>query len=252
MNIAFDIGGTNMRIAAADGESLGEIRKVPTPQNLAEGVAAFAQIAKELTGGMIGAAAGGVPGSVAEDGSLYDAPNLAGWMEGNVTKELSAALGVPARLFNDTVVIGYAELKHGGGRGSSNIVYITVSTGVGGALINEDDLSKCSLLTELEIKRTMEGQISGTAIKKKFGIHPKDLDSLDERNKLADILADGLGIVTEAWKPSLFVIGGSMITGQNPIPLERVRETFTAVPVKMAELKDDGGLIGAAAIAAQS
>ena len=88
-------------------------------------------------------------------------------------------------------------------------------------------------------------------MQKKFGIHPKDLDSLEERNKLADILARGLSEIYEKWKPDVFVIGGSMIVGVNPIPLERVCEKFTAVPVKMAELGDNGGLIGGAILTEQ-
>jgi hypothetical protein len=40
-----------------------------------------------------------------------------------------------------------------------------------------------------------------------------------------------------------------MIVGINPIPLERVREKFTAVPVQMAALGDNGGLMGAMILA---
>ena len=243
-----------MRVAGADGGVLGEVRKVPTPQEPKEGIAMLARIAHELGGKELTAAIGDVPSSIDGSGRMYDAPNLPLWDGMNIVEELSRALGTPARVLNDTVVVGYGEMQKGAGRRFSRVAYITVSTGVGGALINTGDVSKSPLLTELGVlKPRLESQISGTAVSKKFGIHPKELDSLDERNKLADILAEGLAEIAAAWKPDVFVLGGSMIVGVNPIPLERVREQLRArgdveVPVRMAELGDNGGLIGAVAL----
>ena len=240
-----------MRVAAAYDGELGEIRKVPTPQDPKQGIALLVQIVKELSQGTPEKIAGDVPGSIDGEGRL-DALNLPLWEGMKVAEEVSRALDVPTQVFNDAVLIGYGEARGGGGKGFARVVYMTVSTGFGGALV-KDDLAKSPLLgSEFpELKPRIEAQISGTAVRKKFGIHPKDLDSLDERNKLADILAEGLAEIYETWKPDVFVIGGSMIVGVNPIPLERVREKFTAVPVKMAELGDNGGLIGGAILAMQ-
>lgn len=245
MNIVFDIGGTNMRVAAAEGDTLGEVRKVPTPQDPKEGVTTLVQLARKLGGGSIGKAAGDVPSSIDSGGRMYDAESLPAWNGVHVAEEISRALGVPTRVLNDAVVVGLGEAQRGGGRGFSSVAYLTVSTGVGGALIKSEVSQSPILQADFEeLKRNLNEQISGTAVQKKFGIHPKELDSLEERNKLADILAAGLTEIYEKWKPDVFVLGGSMIVGVNPIPLERVREKFTAVPVKMAELGDNGGLIG--------
>ncbi len=251
MNIVFDIGGTNMRVATAQNGELGEIKKVPTPQDPAEGIAMLGQIARELSGGTIEKAIGDVPSTVEADGRMSDPPHLPAWLGVNIVEVISKELGVAAHVFNDTAVIGYGELKRGAGKGFEKIAYITVSTGVGGTFVDDDDFARREVLGVAFpiLKRSLEAHISGTAVQKKFGIHPKDLDSLEERNKLADILATALVEVVEKWKPDVFVIGGSMIVGVNPIPLERVREKFTAVPVKMAELGDNGGLIGGAILA---
>jgi len=254
MKIVFDIGGTNMRIALAEGEALREIRKVPTPQNAKDGVEMLARIAHELAGKELTAAVGDVPSSVDSGGHMYNATNLPQWEGTNIVGELSHALGTSVRVLNDTVVVGYGETQKGAGRGFQRVAYITVSTGVGGALIDVNDVSKSPLLAELgAVKPRLEAQVSGTAVRKKFGIHPKDLESLEEREKLADILAGGLAEIAAAWKPDVFVLGGSMIVGTNPVPLERAEESLRArgveVPVKMAELEDNGGLIGACVLA---
>lgn len=253
MRVVFDIGGTNMRVAATDGETLGEIRKVPTPKDPKEGIATLVHIVRELDSSIIESAAGDVAGSISREGTIFDATNLPAWEGVNIAEEISRALGAPVRVLNDAVVVGFGEAERGSGKGFPVVAYITVSTGVGGARINRKDLSKSVLLAEFgALKQRLHEEVSGTAVSKKFGIHPKELDSIDERNRLADILAEGLAELAAAWKPDVFVLGGSMIVGINPIPLERVQETLHArsiqVPVRMAELGDNGGLYGAAAL----
>ncbi len=244
--ITFDIGGTNMRVATATADELGEIKKVPTPKDLEEGITQLTQLARRL-GGAFTAAGGDIAGRVSEEGILSDARNLRAWEGVNVVQKISEALGVPVRVYNDAIVVGLGEAKVGAGKGFSRVAYITVSTGVGGALVQEENLAASPLLGDLILTvGDLESQISGTAIQKKFGINPKDLDSLDERNMLADILAAGLAEIAEMWNPDVFVLGGSMIVGKNPIPLERVSQTFAglaaAIPsIKMATLGDNGG-----------
>jgi len=252
MYIVFDIGGTNMRIAGVEDGVLGEVHKVLTPKNPDEGISTLVSIAKEIAGKkVIDAGGGDVAGSVAADGKIFDAKNLPQWEGIGIARELSERFGAPVRVANDCVVVGLGELEHGAGKGFSDIVYITVSTGVGGAHVVSDDILRSPVLADDvdQLKEKLEEQISGTAVQKKFGIEPKNLDSLDERNKLADILAQGLKEIIEAWPCEAVILGGSMITGINPIPLERVSATLSSLMpnppvIKMAELGDSGGLHG--------
>lgn len=259
MNIVFDIGGTNMRIATASGRTLGEITKVPTPKDSHEGMAKFAEIARGLAGtASVATLAGSISGRVDAEGVVYGARNLTAWNGLNIVEELSKIFGVPARVVNDCEIVGLGEAHEGAGKGASVLAYVTVSTGVGGACIVDGKIDFAAtdfLVGSIPLRGSdLEDLVSGTAVRKKFGVEPKDLESIDERNALADILAEGLVKVVEKWSPDTIVLGGSMIVGKNPIPLERVTESLARLvaqpPVlKMAQLGDNGGLIGAAILA---
>jgi len=249
MNIVFDIGGTNMRIATTEGDVLKEIRKIPTPKDPRSGLEAFTRVARELASDGVDAIGGGIAADYIRDGVLSGASNLPEWNGVDLAHEFDSVFHAPVSIVNDTVAAGIGEKTKGAGRGHERVAYMTVSTGVGGTCIGED-IGASPILRELqELIGDLESQISGTAIRKKFGIEPKDLDSLEERNALADILAEALKKIAGAWQPDIFVLGGSMILGVNPIPLERVREKFSVVPASMAELGDQSGLIGGAVLA---
>jgi len=246
-----------MRVAAATDEKLEEIGKIPTPKDPAEAMARFSELAKSVSkGAAISAVAGSIRGRVVDGIFLYD-KILEAWEGLPIVDTMSRSLGAPVSIVHDTAAIGVGEVFEGAGRGSKICAYVTVSTGVGGDRIIDGKVDITTYNPEMGRQKVngidLEDQISGTAIQKKFGIHPKDLESVDERNKLADILAEGLYNSALHWVPDTFVVGGSMIIGQNPIPLERtaakLREMLvmypTAPAVKKAELGDDGGLRGA-------
>jgi glucokinase len=68
-------------------------------------------------------------------GLVLSPPNLPGWDEVPVTRELEAALGCPAFLKNDANACALAEWRYGAGRGVRNMVFLTFGTGMGGGLI---------------------------------------------------------------------------------------------------------------------
>lgn len=256
MNTVFDIGGTNMRVASAEGRKLVEIRKVPTPKNAKEGIATLLeQIYALAQDAQIKVVAGCVAGNVNDVGEIWGARNLRDWEGINIVQELSGALKVPVRVVNDGGGVGLGEAYEGAGKGAKVLAYVTVSTGVGGARIVGGNIDVSGGVGDTPLDGSdLENLVSGTAVKKKFGVEPKNLESLEERNKLADLLARGLVAVIQKWQPDTIVLGGSMIVGINPIPLERVTTTLqTLLPnpptVKMAQLGDNGGLIGAAILA---
>ncbi len=256
MYIVCDIGGTNMPVAAVSGDTLGEIKKIPTPKDPEEGIATFATLARECAHGET---IEGVAGCIAADkitdtGEMSGARNLPAWEQMNITSGLSNVLGAPVHLVNDAALAGLGEAFFGAGRGAESVAYITVSTGVGGGWIVNGKIAGSGGTAEVKINGVdLESLVSGTAVMKKFGIHPKDLSSLDERNKLADLLAEGLSVIAKKWPSEVIVLGGSMIVGINPIPLSRVQESFTKLvqkppTIKMAELGDSGGLWGGIAL----
>jgi len=76
----------------------------------------------------------GVPGPVKGDGTVIVAVNL-GWKDTNVNNELEELTGIKVKASNDANVAALGEMWRGGGQGYSNVVAVTLGTGVGGGII---------------------------------------------------------------------------------------------------------------------
>ena len=76
----------------------------------------------------------GVPGPVLADGTVNKCVNL-GWGRFNAAAALERISGLPVRCGNDANVAALGEQWKGGGAGLSNIVMVTLGTGVGGGII---------------------------------------------------------------------------------------------------------------------
>lgn len=81
------------------------------------------------------------PGAVdAYSGVVPEAPQLIGWRDVPLTRIMEERLGVPVWLENDANAAALGENRYGAGRGTKYMLYITVSTGVGGGIIIDGDL----------------------------------------------------------------------------------------------------------------
>lgn len=138
-----DIGGTTCKIGLF--ETTGTLLdKWEIPTNTANGGAAIlddvtASVEAKLTEKGIDKAdvAGvgvGVPGPVDNEGVVHKCVNL-GWGQFNVEEALSAKCGMKVKAGNDANVAALGEMWQGGGKGHSNVVMITLGTGVGGGII---------------------------------------------------------------------------------------------------------------------
>lgn len=76
----------------------------------------------------------GVPGPVRSDGVVNGCVNL-GWGVINVAEELGAQTGLKVKVGNDANVAGLGEMWQGGGKGSKDVIMVTLGTGVGGGII---------------------------------------------------------------------------------------------------------------------
>lgn len=146
---AIDLGGTNVRAAII--EAGGQIRaraRRPTPQTGPEDVVqamveALQQAAQEAGVPVDGLLAVGVgaPGPLDHTtGVVYAPPNLAGWDNVPLKQMLEARLGRPVFVGNDANVAALAERRYGVGRGCEDVIYITVSTGIGGGIVTQGRL----------------------------------------------------------------------------------------------------------------
>ena len=78
----------------------------------------------------------GVPGPVMSDGTVNKCVNL-GWGVFNVEKEMEKKTGIKVKAANDANIAALGEMWQGGAAGFSNVVMITLGTGVGGGIIIE-------------------------------------------------------------------------------------------------------------------
>ncbi len=82
----------------------------------------------------------GVPGPVMPDGYVEVCVNL-GWRDKYPARELSDALkGLPVKCGNDANVAALGEMWQGGGKGFTDIVMVTLGTGVGGGVIIDEKI----------------------------------------------------------------------------------------------------------------
>ncbi len=70
-----------------------------------------------------------------KSGVIYSPPNLPGWDEIPIVKIFHDKYGIPVSIQNDANACALAEWLMGAGRGTSNMIFLTFGTGMGGGLI---------------------------------------------------------------------------------------------------------------------
>lgn len=143
--LGVDLGGTRIRtiLARPDGTILAWDRRDTSAQEGPEAVlerlyASIAQVrqAPEAAGASILGIGVGAPGPLdARRGVLVSAPNLSGWREVPLKRLIQERIGLPVYLGNDANLGALGEHQFGGGRGLSDMIYVTWSTGIGGGII---------------------------------------------------------------------------------------------------------------------
>ncbi|MGI8967721.1 MAG: ROK family protein [Chloroflexota bacterium] len=144
VNLAIDLGGTRVRAALADGEDLSQrIEEATILQGGPDGVIAqvVALGARSLEqAGMswrdVGCLSVASPGPLnTQTGVVFSPPNLPGWNDVPLKAELEQRTGVSVLVVNDANAAGLGEFHFGAGRGRRSMIYLTVSTGIGGGVI---------------------------------------------------------------------------------------------------------------------
>lgn len=146
--VGIDVGGTNLRSASFIGQSAtpARKRKVPTRQPATHDtiLADLAQaIETVLPAGVSHPTAVGlaIPGPVnPRTGVVVIATNLKGWENLPLGPRLTEKLGCPIVVGNDANLAAVGEWKFGAAAGYHDVLYLTVSTGIGGGVITDDRL----------------------------------------------------------------------------------------------------------------
>ena len=138
-----DVGGTTVKLGFFDEEgNLLEKWEIPTRtedhgKNILPDVAASIldkMKEREVSREEIAGVGIGAPGPVDAKGTVYVAVNL-GWGTFSLKNELQSLLNLPVEAGNDANVAALGEMWKGGGQGYSNVVAVTLGTGVGGGII---------------------------------------------------------------------------------------------------------------------
>ena len=138
LTIGVDVGGTKVAagLVDEDGTILRRTRR-PTPSSSPDDVEdVIAVCVAELAEGTSAAAVGiGAAGFVTVDRStVLLAPNLA-WRDEPLRDAVSARVGLPVVVENDANAAAWGEFRFGAGRGESDLVLVTVGTGIGGGIV---------------------------------------------------------------------------------------------------------------------
>lgn len=147
-----DVGGTKIAFALGDASgTLHETHRRPTEasgsgERDVAGIAADLRALLDRAGvamASVDAIGVAVPSPLdPERGVVLNPPNLAGWHEVPVRALLEDAFGVPVYVENDANAAALAEWHFGAARGFRHVVYLTMSTGVGGGLILDSRLHR--------------------------------------------------------------------------------------------------------------
>ncbi|MEZ0296098.1 MAG: ROK family protein [Candidatus Methylacidiphilales bacterium] len=300
--VGIDMGGTAIKAAAFSAAgTLLDRRTGPTSDGgMIGGLPAWADSVRRLMGELdeaqcrglphtarAGASVGiATPGLASRDQlSIASMPNRLVGIEGfNWTQWL----GVPAPVLNDAHAALLGEVWHGAARGRSNVVMITLGTGVGGAAMVDGRLLRGHLgraghlghvtvafnspvASIFGMPGALETAIGNYNVAQRSEGRFLDSRSLVEAATAGDrqavaiweksiqALGCAIGSFINAFDPEIVVIGGGVAKAGNALwkPLQRVldevewRPYGTAVPIVPAELGDWSGAYGAAYAALQ-
>lgn len=245
--LGIDIGGTKtaLVVGTPDGRIV-ERREFPSqadrgPDAMLENILAEARSLARVHP-EIAAAGASVGGPVdAERGVVLGPPNLPGWTEVHLERELEKGLALPARIEHDAKACALAEWQYGAGRGTQNMVFLTLGTGLGAGLIVNGHLVRGANNLAGEVghwrisddgpliygkRGSLEGWASGAgllALAKQFyprrfhaavsaaevgeAWHAGDIEAADVVARSAHALGIGLALLVDLLAPEAIVLG---------------------------------------------
>lgn len=158
--IALDLGGTRYRVAVGTSDGVLEWR-TSKPTRVEQGRDAvlddiFASIDEALATisdhSTIKGIGIGAPGPLDPwRGVIFNPPNLPGWDNTPIKSIFERRFGLETKVGNDANLAAVGEHRFGAGRGFAHIIYVTVSTGIGGGIITDNRLllGQCGFAGEI-------------------------------------------------------------------------------------------------------
>ncbi len=149
--IGIDLGGTSVKYAlVSNNGKLYSEGKLPSLADISA-EAVIGQLVKAIEEVKSFAAAHqyhiegigiGTPGIVDQTNRIVlgGAENIKGWEKLSLADIIEKETGLPTQLGNDANLMGLGETMYGAGQGASHVVFLTVGTGIGGAVVIDHKL----------------------------------------------------------------------------------------------------------------
>ena len=274
--VALDIGGTKILAAAADrhGTLLRTVRRA-TPAALEEGLGLLTSMARECAEGArirsIGASIGGPLDWRRGVVSPLHQPE---WRNVPLKAVLEEEFHCPFAVDVDTNAAALGEWK-ARGRKPRRLLYLTISTGMGGGFVVDGSLFRgaggehpevahqgiaggAEARCECGASGCLEERVSGSGIRRRFGKPAENLTGAEWAEVGRD-LGQGLRNLVTILAPDLIAIGGGVAIGAGEKLLGPARETAAAAlrlvslpAVELSVLGYDTALQGALALAMEA
>lgn len=171
MTGVIDIGGTKLAagILGVDGRIIGRQESPSAPErgfaDAAARMCAMLRKASQIAGGAItgvGIASAGPVDPLT--GLVGNVGTLPGWEGHNLKAPFEAEFDVPVTVENDAAAAALAEAHWGSGRGARSFIYVTISTGIGGAVVIDGKLHRTGRGAHPEIgHQVIEASVDGPA-----------------------------------------------------------------------------------------
>ena len=141
--LTLDVGGTHFRLALIDekGQLLKQCKgESCVEEGPKEGIRRIMAAVPEMLSGIETGSITGMGIAIAglvtpETGILLTSPNMLSWYNTPVKQIFERELKLPVQIGNDANLAVLGEHRFGAGKGSNDVIYITVSTGIGGGVI---------------------------------------------------------------------------------------------------------------------
>jgi glucokinase len=285
--IGVDVGGT--KILAGVVERDGTVvthREYPTPLEseaaLLDGLEAAV---REILDDQVAAVCFGVPSRIDQRAGVAIGSVNIPLVDVPLRDVMRERLGLPVEIENDANAAAIAEWKAGAGRGTNDMVMITLGTGVGGGLILGGRPYRGSIGAGAELghivivhdgelcacggRGHLESYVSGTGAERVarevFGpavdahrlvrlANEGETKAIELLTEIGRKLGSGLGSLVNIFDPELIVIGGGFAAAgellfapaRDVLAREALKPMRDSVRIVRAELGTSAGLIGAA------
>lgn len=241
--VGIDIGGTGIKGAVVDvssGKLLSDRIKLATPDGgEPEDIVATVQEIIERLGGVGKNVPVGVcfPAVVVKGTTLSAANVSKNWIGLEAEKLFEKGLGCDIRFVNDADAAGYAETLYGAAEKKKGLIILTtLGTGIGTAIIYNGVLVPNAELGHLEI--------DGVDYETKAAYSAKERENLSWADWAAR-LQKYYDTLQRYFHPDLFIVGGGVSKQyQAFLPLLSLN-----TPIVPATLRNNAGILGAAALA---